>query len=200
MRTIMGQFRPALMSLLTLSVLTGLVYPALITAAAQLLFPWKANGSLIEHGGRIAGSELIGQPFSDPKHFWSRPSATVPFPYNAGSSSGSNLGPTNPALIDSVKARVAALRKVDPGNATPIPVDLVTASGSGLDPHLSPAAAFYQVPRVARALGRSEGDIRALVENRVEGRWLGVLGEPRVNVLLLNLDLAALQSPEKAVK
>lgn len=200
MKTIIAQLRPALMSLLTLSVLTGLVYPAVMTGAAQLLFPGKANGSLIERDGKIVGSELIGQSFSNPGRFWSRPSATGPYAYNAASSSGSNLGPTNPALLDAVKARVEALRKADPGNAAPVPVDLVTASGSGLDPHLSPAAAFYQVARVARALQRPEADVRALVEARVEGRGLGVLGEPRVNVLLLNLDLAALQTREKAVK
>ncbi|MFA6091956.1 MAG: potassium-transporting ATPase subunit KdpC [Elusimicrobiota bacterium] len=189
MKTLFGQLRPALMSLLALSVLTGLIYPAVMTGAAQLLFPGKANGSLIERGGKIAGSELIGQPFSEAGRFWSRPSATGPYPYNAGASSGSNLGPTNPALLDAVKARVEALRKADPDNAAPIPVDLVTASGSGLDPHISPAAAFYQVPRVARALKRSEEGLRSLVEHHVEGRWLGILGEPRVNVLKLNLAL-----------
>jgi K+-transporting ATPase ATPase C chain len=193
MKTIIAQLRPALMSLLALSVLTGLVYPVVMTGAAQFLFPGKANGSLIERDGKIVGSELIGQSFSAPGRFWSRPSATGPYSYNAASSSGSNLGPTNQALLDAVKARVEALRKADPGNAAPIPVDLVTASGSGLDPHISPAAAFYQVPRVARSLNRSEADIRALVDARVEGRWLGVLGEPRVNVLLLNLDLEALR-------
>jgi K+-transporting ATPase ATPase C chain len=200
MKILFAQLRPALMSLLVLSVLTGLVYPALMTAAAQLLFPGKANGSLIERDGRVVGSELIGQPFSSPGRFWPRPSATGPYSYNAASSSGSNLGPTNPALLDAVKARVTALRTADPSNVALVPVDLVTASGSGLDPHISPAAAFYQVPRVARALKLPVEEVRRLLESRVEGRWLGVLGEPRVNVLLLNLDLDALKTTEKAVK
>lgn len=189
MKTLLNEVRPALVSLLLLSALTGLVYPAAVTGLAQLLFPARANGSLVERGGKVVGSAFIGQPFSAPGRFWSRPSATGPYPYNAASSSGSNLGPTNPALLDAVKARVAALRQADPGNAAPVPVDLVTASASGLDPHISPAAAFYQAPRVARALKRPEAEILALVEKRVEGRWLGVLGEPRVNVLLLNMDL-----------
>ncbi|MBI5596552.1 MAG: potassium-transporting ATPase subunit KdpC [Elusimicrobia bacterium] len=193
MGTVLSQFRPAAMSLLVLSALTGVVYPAAVTAAAQLLFPWRANGSLVERGGRAVGSELIGQAFSDPGRFWGRPSATGPSPYNAAASSGSNLGPTNPALLDAVRARVEALRGADPGNARPAPVDLVTASASGLDPHISPAAATYQVPRVARALGRSEAEVRTLLERRVEGRLLGLLGEPRVNVLLLNLDLEGLR-------
>jgi K+-transporting ATPase ATPase C chain len=200
MQTLKSQIRPALASLLFFSVLTGLVYPAVVTALAQLIFPGRANGSLVERGGRVVGSELIGQPFATPDRFWPRPSATTPYPYNAGSSSGSNLGPTNPALLDAVKSRIAALRKADPDSMKPVPVDLVTASASGLDPHISPAAAEYQVPRVACALGRPEAEIRGLVERRTEGRWLGVLGEPRVNVLLLNLDLERLQEAVKAVK
>jgi K+-transporting ATPase ATPase C chain len=178
--------RPALSLLFTLSVLTGLLYPALVTGLAQALFPVAANGSLIEGADGPLGSTQVGQGFADPGRFWSRPSAVS---YNASTSSGSNLGPSNPALHDAVKARIEALRTADPGNASPVPVDLVTASGSGLDPHLSPAAALYQVPRVARARGLSEQQVRGLVEARIERRSFGLLGEPRVNVLLLNLDL-----------
>jgi len=181
--------RPALVLLIALSVLTGLVYPAVVTGIAQLVFPRQANGSLVVKDGKVVGSSLIGQPFDDPKYFWGRPSATSPFPYNATSSSGSNLGPTNPALYDAVKGRVEALRAADPGNTAPVPVDLVTASGSGLDPHISPAAALYQVSRVARARKMDPAAVRELVEQHVEGRQLGVLGEPRVNVLALNLAL-----------
>jgi len=178
--------RPAILLTLALTVLTGLVYPLVVTGVAQLVFPRQANGSLIVQDGTVVGSALIGQPFDGPKYFWGRPSATSPYPYNAASSSGSNLGPTNPALADAVKARIEALRAADPGNTAPVPVDLVTASGSGLDPHMSPAAALYQVGRIARARKLSEETVRALVEQYTEGRQLGFLGEPRVNVLALN--------------
>lgn len=172
--------------------LTGILYPVVVTAAAQALFPAQANGSLLETGGTVHGSRLIGQPFSDPKYFWSRPSATSPTPYNAAASSGSNLGPTNPALLAAIKDRVAALRAADPTNRTPVPVDLVTASGSGLDPHISPAAADYQASRVARLRGIPAERVNALVKAHTEGRSLGALGERRVNVLALNLALDTL--------
>jgi len=181
--------RPALSLFAALTLLTGLLYPAAITAVAQLAFPHAANGSLVVRAGTVVGSELIGQPFSAPGHFWSRPSATAPMPDNGEASSGSNLGPLNPALVDAVRSRVAALRAADPGNAAPVPIDLVTASASGLDPHISIAAADWQVGRVARATGLGRERVQALVDRRAESPLFGWLGEPRVNVLLLNLDV-----------
>ena len=186
-----AQFRPALVLIILMTVLTGIVYPLLVTAVSQVGMPERANGSLIVREGKPVGSALIGQPFGDPKHFWSRPSATSPYPYNASSSSGSNQGPTNPALTDAVTARIKALRDADPGNTAPVPADLVTASGSGLDPHISPAAAEYQVARVAKARSVDPAKLRGLVAEATEGRQLGFLGEPRVNVLKLNLALDA---------
>jgi potassium-transporting ATPase KdpC subunit len=183
------ELKPALLMLVALTVQTGLVYPFLVTGVAQLIFPHRANGSLIEHDGKAVGSELIGQPFSNPKYFWSRPSATLPYPYNAAASSGSNQGPTNPALTDAVTARVKALRDADPENKAAVPVDLVTASASGLDPHISLAAAEYQVNRVAKARGVDPAKVRALVSEYTDGRQLGFLGEPGVNVLKLNFAL-----------
>jgi K+-transporting ATPase ATPase C chain len=185
----MDQVRPAIILLVLLSLVTGVAYPLVVTGVAQVIFPAQANGSLIMLDGTPVGSALIGQPFDDPRYFWGRLSATAPFAYNAGASTGSNLGPLNPALHAATKTRIDALREADPGNTTPIPVDLVTASGSGLDPHISPAAALYQVRRVARARGADEALVRRLVETSLEGRSLGVLGEPRVNVLRLNLAL-----------
>ena len=190
-----AQLRSALMMFFILTILTGVAYPLAVTAIAQLLFPHQANGSLIYKDGKPIGSTLIGQPFDDPKYFWGRPSATAPFPYSAAASSGSNLGPTNPALIETVKMRVAALKAADPGNDTPVPVDLVTASGSGLDPHISPASAEYQVRRVARARGREEAFVRTVVRQHTEGRQFGMLGETRVNVLAVNLALDASGEP-----
>jgi K+-transporting ATPase ATPase C chain len=175
--------------LLALTLLTGVVYPLAVTGLAQMMFPEQARGSLLVRDDRIIGSKLIGQHFDEPRYFWSRPSGTSPFPYNAAASSGSNLGPTNPVLIEGIKARIAALRAADPGNDAPVPVDLVTASGSGLDPHITPAAAQYQANRVARARGLDEIRVRALVDDYVEGRQFGFLGERRVNVLKLNLAL-----------
>ena len=181
--------RVSLILIVLLTVVTGVIYPLVITGIAQVTFPAQANGSLIFKGGQPVGSALIGQPFDDPKYFWSRPSATSPFPDNAAASSGSNQGPLNPALAQAVQGRVDALRAADPGNAAPVPVDLVTASGSGLDPHISPAAALYQVPRVARERKLDVETVRALVERHIEGRTFGLLGEPRVNGLALNLAL-----------
>ncbi len=182
--------KPATILFVILSLLTGAIYPAVVTGIAQLLFPQQANGSLMEgKDGKPEGSALIGQPFSDPKYFWGRPSATAPYPYNAGASTGSNQGPTNPALMDAVKSRIQALHDADSGNHAPVPVDLVTASGSGLDPHISPAAAAYQIKRVAKARKMDPEKLRALVEANTESRQWLVLGEPRVNVLQLNLAL-----------
>ena len=185
------ELRPAIVSFLLLSLLTGIGYPLLVTGISQATMPDKANGSLIVKDGKAVGSSLIGQSFSDPKYFWGRPSATGPMPNNAAASSGSNLGPTNPALLDAVKGRVQALRDADPGNMQPVPVDLVTASGSGLDPQISPAAAEYQIARVARVRNLSTDAVRKLVAEHTEGRQFGILGEPRVNVLELNLALDA---------
>jgi K+-transporting ATPase ATPase C chain len=186
--------RPALVILAALTILTGVVYPVAITAIARLVWPYQARGSVILQQGRIVGSSLIGQPFTGAKWFWGRPSATPSFPYNAAASAGSNVAPTNPSLLDSVGRRVAALRSADPGNVTPVPVDLVTSSASGLDPDISPAAALYQVHRVAQARGLAEARVRALVERHIRPRQLGLLGEERVNVLELNLALDSLSS------
>ena len=190
-----SQLRPAFLMLLIFTVITGVIYPLAVTSIAQVAFPKQANGSLIEVDGKTYGSELIGQQFEDPKYFWGRLSATGTFPYNAfngenlTASSGSNYGPLNPALMNMIKTRVDALKAADPENTVPIPVDLVTASGSGLDPHISVAAALYQVHRVATARGLEEAEVRSLVEKYTEGRQFSFLGEPRVNVLLLNLAL-----------
>ena len=181
--------RPTLVIFVLLSALTGLLYPLAVTGAGQALFPAQAEGSLVLRGGKPVGSSLIGQNFSDPAHFWGRPSATAPMPYNAGASSGSNQGQLNPALADAVKSRVEALRAADPGNAQPVPVDLVTASASGLDPHISPAAARYQAARVARLHKLPLDRVEQLIDDHTDGRWLGLIGEPRVNVLALNLAL-----------
>jgi K+-transporting ATPase ATPase C chain len=186
-----AHLRPAIVTLIVLSAVTGIVYPLIVTGIAQVVFPYQANGSLIVKDGKPVGSALIGQPFDDPKYFWGRPSATSPFGYNAAASSGSNLSPTNPDLVKAVQGRVDALRAADPGNTAPVPVDLVTASGSGLDPHISPAAALYQVPRVAKARGIAPDVLGRLIEQNTQGRFLGVLGEPAVNVLTLNLAVDA---------
>ena len=180
---------PSLRMLAVLTVLTGVVYPLVTWGVAQMAFPGAANGSLIERSGKAVGSSLIGQPFDDPKYFWSRPSATSPQPYNGASSSGSNLGPTNPALADAVKDRIKALRDADPGNVAAVPADLVTASASGLDPEISIAAADYQLARVTKARGISVESVRTLVGENTSGRTFGLLGEPRVNVVKLNLAL-----------
>jgi K+-transporting ATPase ATPase C chain len=185
----LAQLRPAIVSYIALTIITGLIYPLAVTGVAQVVFPQQANGSLLIQNGKPVGSVLIGQSFDDPKYFWGRLSATSPYPFNASASGGSNLGPTNQALIDEVQARIDALRTADPNNQTPIPVDLVTSSGSGLDPNISVASALYQIPRVARVRGLSETQVRALVEQYTEGRQFGFIGEPRVNVLELNLAL-----------
>ncbi|MFZ2097411.1 MAG: potassium-transporting ATPase subunit KdpC [Anaerolineales bacterium] len=184
-----SQTRPAIVSVVIFTLLTGVLYPLLVTGITQAIFPRQANGSLIVRNSQVVGSMLIGQQFDDPRYFWGRLSATLPYPYNAASSKGSNLGPSNPALVEEVKARIAALKAADPGNNAPIPVDLVTSSGSGLDPDISVAAALYQVPRIAKERGFSEDVIIALVGQYIQGRLFGVLGEPRVNVLELNLAL-----------
>ena len=181
--------RPTLVLFAVLTVIVGVAYPGAVTAIAQAVFPDQANGSIVLKDGKPVGSALIGQAFSDPGHFWGRPSATSPMAYNAANSGGSNLGPLNPALADAVKARIAALRAADPDNKEPVPVDLVTASGSGLDPHISPEAAQYQVARVARARGLQREKVAQLVDASVEQPWLPMIGEPVVNVLRLNLAL-----------
>lgn len=183
--------RPAFVLFVMLSIVTGVAYPLLVTGLGQLVYPHEAAGSLIERDGKVAGSRLIGQNFSDPKHFWGRPSATSPMADNAAGSSGSNQGPLNPALTDAVKARIDALRAADPGNTAPVPVDLVTASASGLDPQISEAAASYQAARVARARGLPLDQVKQLIALHTEGRTFGFLGEPRVDVLELNLALDA---------
>ena len=190
MKTIL---RPALVLFFILTLLTGVAYPLLVTGAAQLLFPDQAGGSLILRDGKPVGSSLIGQNFTDPGYFWGRPSATGPMPYNASASGGSNQGPLNPALVDAVKGRIDVLRAADPGNAGPVPVDLVTASASGLDPHISPAAARYQAARVARVRGLPLEKVQQLVTQETESPLFGLLGEPRVHVLRLNLALDALK-------
>jgi len=185
--------RPALVFFVVLTILTGIAYPLAVTGIARIAFPWEASGSLITTDGQTVGSALIGQSFGDPKHFWGRPSATGPFPYNAAASSGSNQGPLNPALTDAVKGRIEALKAADPENALPVPVDLVTASASGLDPHISVAAAQYQAARVARSRQVPLEQVNQLIDQHTEGRALGFLGEPRVNVLNLNLVLDGLR-------
>lgn len=187
------QLKTSLIMLGAMTLITGVLYPLLITGLAQMMFPRQANGSLIQAEGRLVGSELIGQSFDDPAYFWGRLSATSPFPYNAGASSGSNLGPSNPALTRAAQSRIQALLEADPNNDQAIPVDLVTSSGSGLDPHISVAAALYQVPRIARLRGIPEDRLRALVEAHTEARLLGFLGELRINVLELNLALDGIQ-------
>ena len=190
--------RTSIITIVLFTVLTGFIYPLLVTGIAQLMFPGKANGSMLTKNGKLIGSELIGQPFRSPKYFWSRPSATSPFAYNAGASSGSNFGPLNPALLESTGKMVKDLKSADLQNTAPVPVDLVTASGSGLDPHISVAAAVYQVSRVARSRHVNGGRIRSLVDQYTEGRQLGFLGEPRVNVLKLNLALDEMKSTSEA--
>jgi potassium-transporting ATPase KdpC subunit len=192
--------RNACMSLLVFTILTGIIYPLVVTGLAQTIFPDKANGSIITRNGRPVGSAMIGQQFDAPKYFWGRPSATAPYPYNGGASSGSNYGPYHPDLMKAVQERMQALRDADIGSTAKIPVDLVTSSGSGLDPHISPAAAAYQVQRVARNRGIDEAKIRTLVAQHTEGRQFGILGEPRVNVLKLNLALDELSQEKRRMQ
>ena len=185
--------RPVIVSLFVFTILTGIIYPLGVTGIAQLLFPGQANGSIIVKNGKPVGSALIGQHFDDPKYFWGRLSATAPFPYNAAASSGSNLAQGNPTLGEQAKGRIAALRDADPETTAPVPADLATASGSGLDPQISPAAAEYQIKRVAKARSLNEAKVQTLVAHYTEGRQFGILGEPRVNVLVLNLALDELR-------
>ncbi|HCQ46873.1 MAG TPA: potassium-transporting ATPase subunit C [Achromobacter sp.] len=188
-----GILRPALVVFAALSLVTGLAYPFLTRGVAAVVFPQEAAGSLITQGDKVVGSALIGQAFSEPRYFWSRPSATAPMPYNGAASGGSNLGPRNPALAQAIQERIAALKAADPDNPTPVPVDLITASGSGLDPHISPAAANYQAARVARLRHLPRAQVDALIQAHTEKPWIGVLGDPTVNVLTLNLALDALR-------
>jgi len=188
------QIKIGLILLVLFTVFTGLIYPIVVTGIAQLFFPWKANGSLVEQNGKIIGSSLIGQSFNSPNYFWGRPSATSPYPYNAASSSGSNMGPSNPTFLETIKDRVNHLKQSNPKNNNLIPVDLVTASGSGLDPEISPLAAFYQVPRIAQESHISENEIETLINGLIKNRTLGILGEPRINVLELNIALDKLRN------
>ncbi len=183
------QLKTAIIMLIIFTLLTGLIYPGLVTGLAQLLFPWQANGSMLVQNGKRLGSVLIGQSFTDPKYFWGRPSATTPYPYNAELSTGSNLGPSNPDFLKTVKERVAALQKSNPQNQVKVPVDLVTASGSGLDPDISPYGAYYQAPHIALARQIPEAQVYALIQKNIQRRIFGIFGEPRVNVLELNLAL-----------
>lgn len=194
------QIRPAIVSFFVLTIITGLIYPFFVTGFAQVFFPKQANGSLIYRNGKPVGSTLIGQAFDGPKYFWGRPSATSSVTFNAASSSGSNLGPSNPALVDAVEARIKALKSADPDNAKPVPVDLVTSSASGLDPHISLAAAYYQVQRVAKLRNLSEAEVKRIIGQHVHGRFLGLMGEPVVNVLELNLALDELEINSKNIK
>ena len=192
------QMKMAFILLVLFTLLTGLIYPVLVTAIAQILFPWQTNGSLIIQENKIIGSQLIGQSFTDNRYFWGRPSATTPFPYNGLNSSGSNLGPMNPDLLKTVKNRITILHQVDPSNLSPIPIDLVTASGSGLDPDISPYAALYQIPRIAKARGLSELQLKKLIDDCTTPRAFGILGEPRINVFFLNLALDNLEKSKHA--
>ncbi len=192
------QIKIAFILLVLLTLLTGLIYPVLVTAIAQILFPWQTNGSLIIQDNKIIGSQLIGQSFTDNRYFWGRPSATTPFPYNGINSSGSNLGPMNPDLLKTVKNRITLLHQADPSNLSPIPIDLVTASGSGLDPDISPYAAVYQIPRIAKARGLSELQLKKIIDDCTTPRAFGILGEPRINVLFLNLALENLEKSNHA--
>jgi K+-transporting ATPase ATPase C chain len=194
------QLKTTILVFCILTIITGIIYPLAITGIAQLFFKSQANGSIIIRDGKVIGSSLIGQPFDDPGYFWGRPSATSPAAFNAASSSGSNLGPSNQALSDAVKTRVNNLHIADPDKKLPIPVDLVTSSASGLDPHISPAAAFYQIPRIARERKMQEDVVRAIVQENTENRFLGVIGEPVVNVLRLNLAIDSVDKVRKDQK
>ena len=184
--------RPAFSLFVILTAITGIAYPVAMTGFSKAVFPYEAEGSLIQQDGKTIGSSLIGQNFSDPAHFWGRPSASAPMPYNAQASGGSNLGPLNPAIAETATQRLAQLRAADPDNLQPVPIELLSVSGSGLDPHISPLAAQYQAPRVARLNHLGKGEVSQLIEQLTESRWMGILGEPRVNVVQLNLALAEL--------